>query len=392
MLSVCFKLALGLVAVPAGLYAALLAALTTQFFQTHAVYLHAFQMTGNKDLNVPEMFGFLRGQVTPFHIFSADGSPLHAWHILPIGVYQKHQPELLEEPLGLVSDMTTSRSFRLLREDSDARLVIHFHGAGGNMGSGYRIPNYRALSAGDPEHIHVLTFDYRGFGKSPGIPSEDGVISDALAVVEWAIHVAKIPPSRILMFGQSLGTAVNMAVAEHYASFEDPVKFAGHVMIAPFVDVPTLVSTYKIAGTIPILSPLAKYPSLFDFLRSRIKEDWSTKSRIAEYVRRMEARAYDYCITLIHAEDDFDIPWHHTTTLFWHAVNAANRDGIEQDELNSWKVENGQDIGAAGKVAQWRTSNGVISEYVLKYGLHDVIMGAPIVTLTAMQIFNPENK
>jgi len=83
--------------------------------------------------------------------------------------------------------------------------------------SGYRVPNYRALSAGDPNKIHVLTFDYRGFGCSKGTPTEKGVLEDTISVVQWAIDVARVPPSRILIFGQSLGTAVNLAVAEHFA-------------------------------------------------------------------------------------------------------------------------------------------------------------------------------
>ena len=166
-----------------------------------------------------------------------------------------------------------------------------------------------------------------------------------------------------------------------------PVIFAGHIMIAPFVDVPTLVTTYKIAGTIPILSPVAQYPILFNFLSSQIRETWSTKTRIANYVRRSEQSLNKYRITLIHAEDDYDIPWEHTPTLFSHAVNATNADGIEDARVRSWKLEEGDDIGAAGHVAHWRTDSGVISEYLLKYGLHDVMMGSPAVSLAAMDIF-----
>jgi abhydrolase domain-containing protein 12 len=373
--------------VGAGLYAGLLAALTTQFVQTHAVYLHAFQMTGDKDLNVPEMFGFLRGQTTPFNIYSSDGTPLHAWHILPFGLHRKHLSALTEQPVGLSADVTDTLGFHLLRDDPGALLAIHFHGAGGNMGSGYRIPNYRALAAGSPERVHVLTFDYRGFGKTPGNPTEDGLIQDAVAVVSWAMDVANIPPSRILIFGQSLGTAVNMAVAKHFAMQREPVIFAGHIMIAPFVDVPTLVTTYKIAGTIPILSPVARYSVLFNFLSTKIRETWSTKTRIADYVHRSEDILHRYRITLIHAEDDTDIPWHHTPTLFSHAVNATSADGIENSRVSTWKTEKGQDVGAAGRVAHWRTEQGVISEYLLRHGLHDVIMGSPVVTLAAMDIF-----
>lgn len=316
----------------------------------------------------------------------AGSTPLHAWHIQPIGLYRK-QAELTKEASVFATDHTSNVGFNLLHDDPEALLVIHFHGAGGNVGSGFRIPNYRALSAGDPDRIHILTFDYRGFGNSPGSPSEYGLIQDAIAVVEWAINVARIPPSRILIIVQFLGTAVNTAVAEHYASKEDPIIFSGHIVIAPFEDVLTLVTPYKIAGTVPVLSPVAQYPILFDFLSSHIREHWSTKTRIASYVRCNEANSHKYGITLIHAEDDYDIPFDHTPALLWQAINATSPTGVTQDEVQTWKLTEGQAIGAAGHVAHWRTQHGTITEYLLKHGLHDVVMGAPIVTLAAMNIF-----
>lgn len=373
-------------------YAGLLCLLTTNFFQSHAVYLHAFQMTGSKSLSIPEMFGFLRGQVTPFRIQSHGGNQLFAWHVLPIGLYLRNEAQLTNESPGLTSDITSTVGFSLLRDDPDARLVLYFHGAGGNVGSGYRVPSYKALTAAQPDKIHVLTFDYRGFGRSQGYPSEAGIIEDAISVVDWALKEAAIPPSRILIFSQSLGTAVNMAVAEHFALSREPVTFAGHIMIAPFADVPSLVTTYRIAGTVPLLSPVARYPWLFDWLRSYIRDSWSTKSRIERYVRSQEASGNKYRITLLHAEDDYDIPWHHTPTLFWHAVNASRSQGMKRDELDVWKADNRQDLGAAGFVSRWRTENGLVSEHILKYGLHDVIMGNPIVTLAAMRIFDENSR
>ena len=262
MVASIFKYASISVAAAVGLYAILLGLLTTPTFQSHVVYLHAIQMTWFKDLNVPETFGFLKNQVTPFSIKTADGEQLYAWHILPIELYRKNELSLVEEPIGFVSDITSRRAFQLLRDDPEARLILHMHGAGGTVGSGYRVPNYRALSAGNPSKIHVLTVDYRGFGYSTGSPSEEKLILDARAIVDWPIDVAGIPASRILIFGQSMGTAVSLALSEHYALQSPPVAFAGTVLVAPFVDVATLVSTYRIAGTIPILSPFARFPQL----------------------------------------------------------------------------------------------------------------------------------
>ena len=387
MLNLLLKYAFMSAAVLVGLYAVLLGLLTTSSFQAHVVYLHRIQMTWFKDLNVPETFGFLRNQATPFSIKSSDGESLYAWHILPIELYRTHELDLVEEPSGFVLDITTRLAFKLLRDDPDARLILHMHGAAGTVGSGYRVPNYRALSAGQPNKIHVLTFDYRGFGHSSGgTPSERGILLDALAVVDWATKVAGIPPSRILIFGQSLGTAVSLAVLEHFALQSVPVLFAGTVLVAPFIDAATLVATYRVAGTIPILSPLARFPRVFKYLSTFIRDKWLSKDRIAGYIRANEVNGEKYRLTLIHAEDDYDIPSHHTQTVFWHAVNATVPGGISYDELEEKKNKSKIDLGAAGSVMEWRTENGVIREEILKYGLHDVVMGNPVVTLAVMRI------
>lgn len=374
-------------AILVGLYAGLLGLLSTSAFQTHVVYLHKIQMTWFKDLDIPESFGFMRNQVTTFFLESSDGEKLHAWHILPVELYRKREVALLEEPVGVVSDITSRHAFKLLRNDPDARLILHFHGAAGTVGSGYRVPNYHALSAGQPGKIHVLTFDYRGFGRSTGTPSEDGILLDAHAVIDWAMNVAGIPPNRILVFAQSMGTAVSVAISNYFALKSPPVVFAGTILVAPFIDAATLALSHRLAGTIPLLSPLAKFPLLFNYLQRFMRDKWSTKDRIAQYIRTNEANGEMYRMTLIHAEDDYDVPWDHTTTLFWHAVNATTPVGISYDELEEKKTETKKDLGAAGSVMEWHTEHGTIREEILKTGLHDVIMGNPVITMAVMRIF-----
>lgn len=374
-------------AVLVGLYACLLGLLTTAFFQAHVVYLHKIQLTWFKDLDIPENFGFLRGQTTSFFINSSNGGTLYAWHILPVELYREHESALVAEPSGFALDITSRLAFKLLRDDPNAQLVIHMHGAGGTVGSGYRVSNYLALSAGQPKMIHVLTFDYRGFGRSRGTPSERGLCLDAIAVVDWAMKDAGIPPSRILLFSQSLGTAVSLAVSEHFTLQSPPIVFAGTILVAPFVDVPTLVATYRVGGSIPILSPLARFPLLFNYLSTFIQDKWSSKDRIAGYIRANEAQEEKYRLTLIHAEDDYDIPFHHTEVVFWHAVNATVPQGINYDKLEEVKNYSKKDLGAAGSITEWRTKNGVIREEILKTGLHDAIMGYQVITMAVMRIF-----
>lgn len=387
MLHLFFKYAYISAGLLVGLYASLLGLLTTSSFQAHVAYLHKNQMTWFKDLDVPETSGFLHNQVTPFSIKASTNGRLYSWHILPVELYRQHEAALIAEPSGFVLDVTSRLAFKLLRDDPDARLVLHMHGAGGTVGSGYRVPNYRALSAGQPNKIHVLTFDYRGFGRNPGTPSERGLCLVAIAVVDWATEVARIPPSRILIFGQSLGTAVSLAVMEHFALQSPPVVFAGTVLVAPFTDVATLVATYRVADSIPILSPLARFPLLFDHLSTFILDKWLSSDRIAEYIRANEAKDEKYRLTLVHAEDDYDVPWHHTEVLFWHAVNATVPQGISYNELEQAKTETKTDLFAAGSVMEWRTENGVIREEILKTGLHDVVMGNSVITIAVMRIY-----
>ncbi|CAG8201486.1 unnamed protein product [Penicillium nalgiovense] len=321
------------VAVVVGLYATFLRLLTTSTFQSHVVYLHAIQMTWN--------------QVTPFSIRTTDDEQLYAWHILPVELYRKHQMSLIEKQVAFLSDIKSQLGFHLLREDPEARLILHLHGAGGIVALGYRVPNYRALSAGNPGKIHVLTFDYRGFGKSTGSPSGTGLINDALGVVDWAMNVAGIPPSRILIFGQSMGTAVSIAVSKYLAVQNPPIVFAGTVLVVPFVDVATLVSTNRVAGTIPILSPVVRFLFLFKYLQRFIRDKWLSKDCIAQYIRANELNGEKYRITIIHAEDDFDISWHHSQLVFWHAVNASMPAGINYDDLEQKKLDSKADLGAA---------------------------------------------
>lgn len=378
------------ITIPITVYLGILGLVATfPSLQQHTFYLHRVTLTWFKDLNVPEHFGFLRNQVTTFSIPTSDGVALHAWHILPLGLYQKHEKELLAQPSGFSHDITSRLSFKLLRDDPDARLVIYLHGTAGTMASGWRPDNYRALYACAPDKIHVVTMDYRGYGLSSGTPSEEGLLLDAIALTDWAINTAGIPPSRIVLFAQSLGTAVGMALISHLAAAPSPISFSGIVFVAAFSDVATLTATYRIGGIIPVLSPLAISPRLLTFFQSFMKNTWLSKDRIVDFIKIKESEnnASKYHITFIHAEDDADIPWVHSEVLFWHAVDATTLEGIAYDELEREKDEKRTDFGAGGWSMEWRTNNGVIRERILKFGLHDRIMSYPAISMATIDAF-----
>lgn len=374
----------------ASAYAVFLALLTVPSLQRQVIYLQSLTQTWGQDLNIPEQWGFLHNQVTPFALNTPDGETLHAWHILPLGLYRRNEQKILEEPSGLAPDFNQRLASELLRGDPESLLVLYLHGAGGTLGSGHRPASYRAASAGAPDRIHIVAIDYRGFGLSTGAPSEDGLLTDATTLVNWAMSQG-IPPHRIIIWGQSLGTAVATSLVHHMALRHEPVLFSGLVLVAPFADVPSLTATYRVAGRIPLLGPVARFPLVFDFLNTFILDKWPTKERLAGFVRRCEALPVDsktYHISMIHAEDDLAIPWHHSEQLFWHAVNASLPSrGISFQELGKHKEATRVHADAGGWSVTHESTKGIVTEHITQYGVHDKIMGYPVVSLAVLKAF-----
>lgn len=100
---------------------------------------------------------------------------------------------------------------------------IAFHGNAGNVpmrGDTYEF--LHSLPAG------VLAVEYRGYGKSEGSPTEDGIYRDAMAAYDWlARNAGAGSKPRVIAFGQSLGT-----VPAAYLAGEREV--AGIILEAPF--------------------------------------------------------------------------------------------------------------------------------------------------------------
>ena len=92
--------------------------------------------------------------------------------------------------------------------NGDSPVILFCHGNAGNISN--RLENVKLLL---DQGIQVFIFDYRGYGKSQGKPSEAGLYQDGLAAYDFLIKRKHILPDRIVPFGRSLGASVAMEIA-----------------------------------------------------------------------------------------------------------------------------------------------------------------------------------
>ena len=88
----------------------------------------------------------------------------------------------------------------------DKPLVLYFQGNAGALRN--RADRFRVLA---DDGTGVVALSYRGYGGSTGRPTEQGLIADAEAA--YAFAAARTRPERIVVWGESLGTGVAVALA-----------------------------------------------------------------------------------------------------------------------------------------------------------------------------------
>ena len=117
-------------------------------------------------------------------------------------------------------------------------VTLFLHGNAGNIT--YRAPRIQEIVAAGSS---VLMLDYRGYGKSSGRPSEQGLYRDSEAGFIYLLGKG-YRAERIILHGESLGTAVAIDLASRRPC-------AALILEAPFT------SASDVAGTVvPYLGPL----------------------------------------------------------------------------------------------------------------------------------------
>jgi fermentation-respiration switch protein FrsA (DUF1100 family) len=117
---------------------------------------------------------------------------------------------------------------------TDARgVVLLCHGNAGNLS--HRLETVVALMRA--LDVSVLIFDYPGYGRSSGKPSEAGCYAAADAAYDWLRKVQGIPPEQIVLFGESLGggVATDLAVRQPHRAL---------VLVRTFTSIPDMAKKY----------------------------------------------------------------------------------------------------------------------------------------------------
>jgi fermentation-respiration switch protein FrsA (DUF1100 family) len=156
-------------------------------------------------------------------------------------------------------------------------LIVYFHGNADALAA--RNNRFRWMI---DDGYGLLAPAYRGYSGSTGYPSEAGLILDGKAA--YAFAAARFKPEQMVLFGESLGTAVAIAVAADH-------KVAGLVLDAPF-------SSAADVGA-------AAYP--FIPVRWLIKDSFRSDQRIANV---------SVPILVLHGERDTVVPIAFAERLF----------------------------------------------------------------------------
>jgi fermentation-respiration switch protein FrsA (DUF1100 family) len=97
----------------------------------------------------------------------------------------------------------------LVEHEQPRAVLLYCHGNGDCLGYlGWYLKELR-----DRQRVTIFAFDYRGYGKSEGSPSEAGLMADGHAAQQWLAQRLQMKAEKIVLMGRSLGgcVAVDMA-------------------------------------------------------------------------------------------------------------------------------------------------------------------------------------
>jgi fermentation-respiration switch protein FrsA (DUF1100 family) len=157
-------------------------------------------------IGIPLMFPDLLSRLAPAMLYhpeplgDAEANPA-AWGLVAA-----------EEVRFRTSDELALHGWWIPAEATDRSVAcgaaVYYHGNAGNLAGRAAIGESMSRLG-----LDVLLVDYRGYGRSEGRPSEEGLYLDGEAAYRYVREQRGVPPERIALAGNSLGGAVAISVA-----------------------------------------------------------------------------------------------------------------------------------------------------------------------------------
>jgi uncharacterized protein len=179
---------------------------------------------------------FLTGCATPFTIVSPLAVYEHSQVYQPVkwpkGNYDKKYEIGAENAWFHAEDGTLLHGWYLPHENPVA-VALLAHGNSGNVSD--QAETLKTLR--DKHRLSIMTFDYRGYGRSEGAPSEAGILQDARAARGWLALREKVLEEDIVLVGHSIGGGVMVDLAA-----KDGAR--GLILASTFTSIPDVAKFY----------------------------------------------------------------------------------------------------------------------------------------------------
>jgi fermentation-respiration switch protein FrsA (DUF1100 family) len=231
---------------------------------------------------------------------------------------------LLEPPAELELgvrrvELTASDGVRLVSwampaDGGSGNWLLICHGNAGNLSEAGRPFHYAGLRA---LGLSLFAFDYRGYGESEGVPTEQGLYRDADAAYRHLRDTLEVPAERIVVFGHSLGSAVAVE----------------------------LVSRVPAAGLVldgALTSVVERAQEMFPYAPVR----WIAASRYPSIER---VGALTIPKLFLHARADDVIPFAHGRRLFEAAAPPKTFVALQGGHGDAFEVDSAAYFGAIGR-------------------------------------------
>lgn len=142
-------------------------------------------------------------QIQDCYIRTIDNVMLHGWYCKPV------------------------KDNKIIENDA---VLLWFHGNSGNLADQFAL-----ISQLIKLEMDLFLIDYRGYGRSEGTPTEEGLYLDAHTAWDFLVYQKKIPETNVIIGGEGLGAAIAVDLA-------CGVEPAGLIIQSGFTSMPDLIS------------------------------------------------------------------------------------------------------------------------------------------------------